>query len=142
LPVASSPIGKLVRFQESQGKQILSGEGGAPSKPFFYRKAIHGRTLDLMVQSVALEGGYINGCRMWDFEVNAPPPVDVMARLRPGEASITEDDGLLRMEWPSSGEAGMQGLQIVHMTSSNRLAKLVGASGLNLKIAFIGVDQE
>lgn len=142
LPTASSTIGRVVLFQERHGRSILTSAGGDPSKPYTYRKTVDGRGLDLMLQAAAFDGGFVNGCRMFDFGVDQAPGVVSLTAVRDGKPTVKQEEGLVRLEWPSADDLGPQGLQIVFLSSDHRLAKMSGLRGLNFQLSFIGLDSQ
>ncbi len=120
----------------------LAKEGAKPSLPRTYQLVAAGRTLELMLMRADVDGGYVQGCRLWDFEAEVESASTRIQALKSEKVSrLLVDDGFALADWPRAAEIGPQGLQVVYIPRSHSVAKAVKAHGLNFKVAHIGIDQ-
>ncbi|MFA6034224.1 MAG: hypothetical protein WC889_15095 [Myxococcota bacterium] len=142
-PGTAEPMGRLLSFLREQASKQFEAEGGTPLDPLTFTRSVKNRNLELMLQAVEIEGGVVNGCRMWDFTAPKPSGQATLVELRAeAPTRVVDRDGLVVAEWAAEEALGRGSMQIVFIDDTHEAAKLTGAAGLSFKSSFTRVNEE
>lgn len=139
-PDAASKLGQVVAFLGKESARLFAAEGGTAQPPLTFERVVSGRKLSLMIQAVTLDGGQVNGCRLWDFEAARPENIRALVDLaKPKPTRVVNQDGLMLVAWSGDANAGTGETQYVFISKDHQAAKLAGTSGLSFKTSAIRI---
>ncbi|QPQ54152.1 hypothetical protein IC614_07180 [Allosphingosinicella flava] len=128
-PEVGTPVEKLI----SLGKEML-GDSIKMRPTHAFRRTVAGESLHLILSGVEMEGIWLNGCRLYDFEEERRiDPALVTAGLHRDPAETIERAGVLaKTVWEPGYKAEHEAMELYHIPKESPAKQALGVSGISL----------